>query len=81
MYQASNYYVTSVEAEKWECPAQEEEQIFAFEAQIKQLEANAANFASNASSPGSPCTPKSPGGNAHNVKPPWMTEPPDSGEP
>ena len=82
MYQASNYYVTSsIEAEEWERPTQEEEQIIALEAQIKQLEAHAANFASNPSSSGSPCTPKSEG-NARDVKPPWMTEPPAGlGEP
>ena len=53
----------------------------ALEAQVKQLEANAASFASNAPSPGSPRTPTSPGGNARNVKPPWMTEPPGSRKP
>ena len=81
MYQASNYYVTSVEAKERERPTQEEEQIIALEAQGKQLEANAASFASNASSPGSPRTPKSPGCNARNVEPPWMTAPPDSEHP
>ena len=76
MYQASNYYVTSVEAEEWELPTQEEKQIITLEAQVKQIEANTASFTSNASSPGSPRTPMSPGGNARNVKPRWMTVPP-----
>ena len=74
MYQASNYYVTRVEAKEWERPTQEEGQIITLEAQIKELEANAANFASNLSSPGSPRTPKSPGGNAYNAKPPWIND-------
>ena len=81
MYQASNYYVTSVKAEEWERPTQEEEQIIALEAKIKQLEVNAATFASNTSLPGSPRTPKSPGDNARNVKPPWMAESPGSRKP
>ena len=81
MYPASNYYVTSVEAEEWERPTQEEEQIIALEAQVKSHEANAASFASNASLPGSPRTLKSPGGNPRSLKPPWMTVPPGSGKP
>ena len=81
MYQASNYYVTSVEAEEWDSPTQEEEQIIALEAQVKLLEAHSANFTSNSSSPGSPRTPKTSGGNARNPKPAWMTEPPGSRQP
>jgi hypothetical protein len=42
MYQASNYYVSSVESGEWEHPSHKEEQIIALEAQVKQLEANAA---------------------------------------
>ena len=79
MYQASNYYVASVEAEEWERPSHEEQQIIALEAQIKQLEANVASYASNVSQPGTPRNKNSPG-NARNVKPAWMLEPPKSGD-
>jgi hypothetical protein len=81
MYQAANYYITSVEAGEWERPSQAEEQIIALEAQVKELEANAANY--NASQQGSsaPRARSSPAGNARNVKPAWMTEPPKSDDP
>ena len=81
--QASNYTTSpvSVEAEEWERPPQEEEQIIALEAQVKQLEANVPSFTSNASLPGSPRIPKSPGGHACNIKPPWKTMTLGSGEP
>ena len=70
MYQASNCYVTNVEAEEWERPTHKEEQIITFKAQVKQLKANAASYVSSASQPGTPCTPKTLGGNTLNIKPP-----------
>ena len=82
MYQASNYYVTSIEAEEWERPSQEQEQIIALEAQLKQLEANAATYTAPSSTPqqSSSSTPRSTG-NTRNVKPAWMTEAPKASEP
>ena len=74
-------YVTSVKAKEWERPTHKEERIITLEGQVKQLEANAASCTSNASPLSTPHTPNIPGGNARNIKPPWMAEPPSPGDP
>jgi hypothetical protein len=82
MHMASNFYVSSVEAEEWQRTTREEDQIIALEAQVKQLEDYATSI-TNRPSTGAPSGTGNTraAGASRNVKPAWMTQAPKPGEP